>query len=82
MEKNKKKAFEGMGIDERGNFGRLDQNGKNFTTNETKFDQFINNKLDLQDPWSPNDWSALKKTAEEKPTEFFTESQRLAKGRQ
>jgi hypothetical protein len=50
-------------MDKYGNFGQLDAKGQNFQTNQDKFSQFINNKLDLQAPWTGNDWSELNSLA-------------------
>ena len=47
----------GIGLDKDGHFGEMD--GKYFTTNETKFDQRVNNKLQLQEPRTPKDYKEL-----------------------
>lgn len=81
MNKNRDKLLGWFGLNQSGNFGEME--GKNFTTNEQKFDDFIGERFFGEYPsWKNSDIKELESIAETKNSDnFFLRSQELAKSR-
>lgn len=81
MSKNSDKLLGWFGMNKSGEFGEWD--GRNLTTNETKFSNRMNDKAWLQKPWTPNDDKELDRIAKwDTYANFFTASQDKAKQRE
>lgn len=84
MSKNRDKLLGWMGLNKWWERGEMDWGS--FTRSEDKFNAFINSKLGLWDPWTPNDWKELEKIATNSTqttrTTFFDVSRERAKKRE
>jgi len=82
FESSRKKTFEWMGINTKGQFWELGEDWRNFTTHEEQFTDFLNDKMGLQKWRKDSDRKELNSIAKKGEAEaFFAKTRELANSR-